>query len=61
MGLRRDAGKQAATINQIVDEIFESQAGFQRLKEELGHRPLEVVIGLVIGVLTAFFSNYVVF
>ena len=61
MGLRRDAGKQAATINQIVDEIFESQVGFQRLKEELGHRPLEVVIGLVIGVLTAFFSNYVVF
>jgi len=64
-GLRRDAGKQAATINQLVDQIFESreasQEGFQHLKEELGHRPLEVVVGLIIGIATAFFFHYVVF
>jgi len=64
-GLRRDAGKQAATINQLVDQIFESreasQEGFQHLKEELGHRPLEVVVGLLIGIASAFFFHYVVF
>jgi len=61
MGLRRDAGKQAATINQLVDEIFESRDGFQHLKEELGHRPREVAVGLVIGILVALFFHYVVF
>ena len=64
MGLRRDAGKQAATINQLIDEIFESsdvRDGFQHLKEELGHRPLEVVVGLVIGIAVAFFFHFVVF
>ena len=64
MGLRRDAGKQAATINQLIDEIFESsdvRDGFQHLKEELGHRPLEVVVGLVIGIAAAFFFHFVVF
>ena len=53
MGLRRESGKQAARINQLVDAVFETPNGLQRLKEELGHRPLEVVVGFIAGVVIA--------
>ena len=61
MGLRRESGKQAATINQLVDAVFETRDGFQRLKEELGHRPLEVVVGFLTGIASALLFYYVIF
>ena len=61
IGLRRESGKQAAAINQLVDEVFETRVGLLRLKEELGHRPLEVFIGLVIGVAMALIFGYVIY
>lgn len=47
MGLRMESGKQAEAINMLLDEVFESQEGFKHLKESLGHRPLEVLVGIV--------------
>ena len=61
MGLRRESGKQAARINQLVDAVFETQDGLQRLKEELGHRPLEVVVGFIAGVVIATVAYFWVF
>jgi len=61
MGLRRESGKQAAAINQLVDAVFETQDGFQRLKEELGHRPLEVIVGFLTGIVSASLFYYVIF
>ena len=51
MGLRMESGKQAATINHIMDEMFGKNAkvGFRKLKEELGHNPAEVVAGILFG------------
>ena len=50
-GVRRAAGKQAAVINDIAD-IMENY-GFkmdENLKELLGHTPVEVAAGAVLGI-----------
>lgn len=51
MGLRRESGKQATAINNILDEVFSknSKEGMIHLKEQLGHQPLEVLIGALLG------------
>jgi len=50
-GIRRAAGKQAAVLNQIVDELFHSgRLPEGRLRELLGHTPIEVLVGAALGV-----------
>lgn len=61
MGLRMESGKQAERINYILDEFLKGKVsrGRERLKEELGHQPLEVLVGLLFGTFMAFlFSIY---
>lgn len=49
-GVRRAAGKQAAILNKIVDEIMAHQRIEEtRLKELLGHTPFEVLVGVILG------------
>jgi hypothetical protein len=52
-GLRRAAGRQAAVLNRLIEEHFEDHAGTQRLMELLGHTPLEVLVGALLGVASA--------
>ena len=54
-GVRQAAGKQARILNQIIDEFFGEDHHFneQRLKELLGHTPVQVFAGLALGVLVA--------
>jgi hypothetical protein len=53
-GLRRAAGRQAAVLNRLMDEHFaHPEAGAQRLMELLGHTPLEVLVGALLGVASA--------
>ena len=52
MNVRLETGKQAKTINVLVDSIFE-KSDFETLKEELGHRPKEVLFGLLLGLSVA--------
>lgn len=53
-GFRRSAGKQAEALNKILDDIYwKKQIGEERLKELLGHTPFEVLMGTIIGMLTA--------
>jgi len=47
-GVRRAAGKQAEVLNKLVYEIDEDLSG-ERLKELIGHTPVEVVIGAILG------------
>ncbi|HEY9656329.1 MAG TPA: divergent PAP2 family protein [Crinalium sp.] len=51
-GVRQAAGKQARILNQIIDEFFQEDQQFNeaRLKELLGHTPVQVIAGLVLGV-----------
>ncbi len=57
MGLRMESGKQAEAINKIFDEIFEKDK-FTKLKEKLGHKPQEVLVGIILGSLSALFFTY---
>lgn len=54
-GVRRAAGRQAAIINKLVQDMMASGRGFtyERLKELLGHTPFEVLMGALLGVLLA--------
>jgi acid phosphatase family membrane protein YuiD len=53
-GVRREAGRQAAFINSIVEEIREGKIPQQdKLKEVLGHTPGEAVIGTLLGLVIA--------
>lgn len=60
-GVRRAAGKQAMQINHIVEELIESgdfTGTGEKLKELLGHTPLEVFMGMLLGILLAFLVIY---
>lgn len=61
MGLRMQSGKQAEAINLIVNELFSNdiKVNFGKLKEELGHKPLEVVGGIMLGIISALFFNII--
>ena len=51
-GVRQAAGKQAAILNQIIDELFQGHPiSEQRLKELLGHTRIQVIIGALMGIL----------
>ncbi|MDP8202430.1 MAG: divergent PAP2 family protein [Candidatus Tenebribacter burtonii] len=56
-GVRRAAGKQASVLNKIVSNI-KKREGYtiieENLKEFLGHTPLEVFGGAVLGIIIAF-------
>ena len=53
--VRKAAGEQAKLLNQIVDELLrEHHLSEVKLKELLGHTRLEVLMGMLTGVATAF-------
>ena len=59
-GLRRAAGRQAMVLNRLIDEHFKHpEIGAQKLMELLGHTPLEVLVGAVLGVLSAIFWHWI--
>jgi acid phosphatase family membrane protein YuiD len=51
-GVRRAAGKQAEVLNQILDDLYHHRTEFnsKRLKELLGHTPVEVLAGASLGI-----------
>lgn len=52
--VRYAAGQQARILNDIIEELFKEHRFSEiKLKELLGHTRLEVLLGAVIGVLTA--------
>ncbi len=51
-GVRRNVGKQASILNNILDDIYANrEIGEEKLKELLGHTPIEVFVGAAIGFL----------
>ncbi len=53
-GLRQAAGKQAVILNRLMDEHWkEGESDRHRLMELLGHTPLEVLTGAILGVSSA--------
>jgi acid phosphatase family membrane protein YuiD len=57
-GVRRAAGKQARIINRIIFDLQHSLSFKEsHLKELLGHTPLEVIGGAMLGILVALGLN----
>lgn len=60
-GLRRAAGKTAATLNRLVSEWNlhnENTKPYEVLKELLGHTPFEVLMGMLLGILISLFVHF---
>lgn len=53
-GVRRSTGRQAAILNKVLDDIYwKGKIEEDRLKELIGHTPIEVFMGSIIGILLA--------
>jgi len=60
-GLRRAAGKTAATLNRLVNEMAEhtnQTKPYEVLKELLGHTPFEVFMGSLLGIACALWVHF---
>ena len=58
-GVRRAAGQQAKILNKMLDNWETADAEFieVELKELLGHTPVQVFFGALIGILIGLFAN----
>lgn len=57
-GVRRSTGKQASILNKILDDIYwKGKIKEDQLKELIGHTPIEVIMGCIIGILLAIIFN----
>lgn len=55
-GVRRETGLQATVLNEIVDIIEKLGADVtydEKLKEFIGHTPLQVLVGAILGIIVA--------
>jgi len=52
MGVRYEAGKQAEVLNDIVEKINFNKK-IEELKEKVGHKPIEVICGVLLGISVA--------
>ncbi|MBD3355177.1 hypothetical protein GF361_04280 [Candidatus Woesearchaeota archaeon] len=50
MGVRRTAGEEGKIINRIIKK---SKLKIQKVHYSLGHKPKEVLVGIIIGILTS--------
>jgi len=53
IGVRRAVGEQAELLNEIFSHLSYKKSIKPRLKEKLGHTPLEVITGGIIGCIIA--------
>ena len=56
IGVRYESGKHAKAINDIVEDLNgnDIELEISRLKEQVGHRPVEVLAGLILGTAIAY-------
>ncbi|MEO0143950.1 MAG: divergent PAP2 family protein [candidate division WOR-3 bacterium] len=52
-GIRRAAGKQAEILNKIIEDLYSGRKADEKLKELLGHTPIEVFVGAIWGIIIA--------
>ena len=72
MGVRRQSGEQGLVLNQLIidlqnlklkdqqakESLRREQQKDKHIKEYLGHKPLEVLFGMVTGVCIAYFVHF---
>jgi len=58
-GIRRAAGKQAEALNRVIDRMVRGepqerkQLAPEALREILGHTPVQVLVGALLGIVIA--------
>jgi len=53
-GFRRMVGKQATILNKIVDDVYaKKKVEEEKVRELLGHTPVQVIAGAALGILVA--------
>ena len=60
MGVRQETGKQARVLNKLLFEDLVNLKGEvlqEKLKEYVGHTPIQVAAGAVLGIVIAFVMN----
>lgn len=63
-GVRRETGKQAVLLNELIKafEVLSTKTLPEvKLKEFVGHTPIQVLAGIIVGIANAFFMYYVIF
>ena len=54
-GVRRATGRQAYILNKIMDDIYwQGKPKENRLRELIGHTPVEVIVGCLLGIAIAY-------
>ena len=53
MGVRREAGLHAKALNELLDWVQSDRSADDKLKELLGHTPLQVLSGAALGLVMA--------
>ena len=53
MGVRLETGKQAKVLNDLMELFYTEGTPEQKLKEFVGHTPLQVISGFVLGLIVA--------
>ena len=61
-GIRRSAGKIAATMNRVMEEFYAHRptAAGDKLKELLGHTPFEVFMGAILGIVVSYVIHFLI-
>lgn len=62
-GVRRSAGEHAKAINRLVSDLslnggLKNTSDYREMREMLGHKPLEVLVGAVLGIIIAVCFGY---
>ncbi len=64
MGVRLETGKQAAVLNDlmdIIDMLTTEKLPEVKLKEFVGHTPIQVLAGMFVGISNAVFMYNIIF
>ncbi|MFH0738829.1 MAG: divergent PAP2 family protein [Candidatus Omnitrophota bacterium] len=57
-GVRRSSGRQARILNKIMDDIYwKGKMHEGRLRELIGHTPIEVIVGFLLGITIALIAG----
>ncbi len=57
-GVRRATGKQAHILNKITEDIYwQGRIDESRLRELVGHTPVEVIVGFLLGIVIALIAK----
>lgn len=54
-GVRYETGKQTVTINKLAHKVH-LDISMDKLKEKVGHKPIEVAGGIILGIFVAYIS-----